>query len=105
MKSKRYTPPKNRTAVVPEFGDRVAVLLTFPDDHPLASKGGRVVSARWGYASGETRLWDWQVDGKALVDLPEDVMVQLPANVPVRGRLLVDDGVRIRRIGRRSPSG
>lgn len=103
MKSKRYTPPKSSTVVTPDFGDRVNVLLTFPEGHPLHDRGGRIVTARWGISQGETRLWDFETDGRPVVDLPDDVLIQLPANVPVRGRLLVDDGVRIRRIGRRSP--
>ena len=107
MKSKRYTPP-NSKAPVPAPGSFVAVLLTLPDDHPVAVKlgpnqTGRVVKARYATKGRETRLWDIQLDdGTPIVDLPLDVRVQLPANVPIIGRLIIDDGARLLRATVRS---
>ena len=102
MKSKRYTPPREK-AVVPEPGSFVAVLLTLPADHPVAvqlgpDRTGRVIKARYATHGRETRLWDLQLDdGTPVVDLPLDVHVQLPENAPIIGRLVIDDGAKLLR--------
>lgn len=81
----------------------VEVRISPPPDVPIPPGKDPVVVARASYArgAGETRIWDLHDGrGRMIVDLPLGTRFQLRRDVPIEGRFLVDDGVKIHRVER-----
>ena len=72
---------------------RTAVKVIMPPDAVGKGPSTRVLFGQVDWTDSETRVWGIRmVNGELLVGLPDEVQIQLPSNVPVIGRLVLDDG-------------